>query len=78
MEQDFYKHLYEIKEMMARVDERTQNILIQATKTNGRVSKAEDNIDKLQAQHAAINTRVTIISAGIGMAVAAIINMVFK
>jgi len=41
----------EYHDLLIRLDERTQRILEQTTKTNGRVNRLEERVDKLESKN---------------------------
>lgn len=58
MESELHKHIFEMKELLARVDERTQHILSQAQKTNGRVTALETEMDGVRTKQENLGTKV--------------------
>lgn len=66
MPDDNTKILYEMHGTLRALDERTQHILQQATKTNGRVGKNEDEIELLKQDKASAKGWAAGISLAIG------------
>ena len=66
MAEEQTKLLYEIHSKVLVLDERSQHILTQATKTNGRVNKLEEDVNTLQQDKASAKGWATGISVAIG------------
>lgn len=70
MESELHKHIFEMKELLARVDERTQHILSQAQKTNGRVTTLETEMDGVRTKQENLAVKVTagasVFAVGVG------------
>ena len=77
MAEEQTKLLYEMHGTLRALDERTQHILAQATKTNGRVSRNEDEIEVLKQDKASAKGWAAGISMAIGTVWGAII-FIFK
>lgn len=77
MAEEQTKLLYEIHSKVLVLDERSQHILTQSTKTNGRVNKLEEDLNTLKQDKASAKGWAAGISVAIGTAWTAI-NFIFK
>ncbi len=68
----------EIHGTMRVLDERTQSILRQAEKTNGRVTKLEDKTDAVEKEQEGLAVKVGAIATIAGTIITTIITSMFK
>ena len=64
----------EIIRSLGRIEGTQQQILEQATKTNGRVTKLEESVTTMRVQEGVTTTKVTLISAVAGAVGATILS----
>lgn len=74
MESELHRHIFEMKELLARVDERTQHILSQAQKTNGRVTTLETEMDGVRTKQENLAVKVTTGASVFAIGVGYLIN----
>lgn len=67
----------EIMRSLGRIEGKIEGILEQATKTNGRVTKLEENVTSLKVTDGITTTKVTLIGA-LGGAIGGFILSLFK
>lgn len=67
MSDESLKLLYEIHSKVNVLEERSGNILSQVQKTNGRVTKSENDIDTLRAEQNRFKTIVATVGSLVGL-----------
>lgn len=68
----------ELMRAIGRIEGKIDGILEQATKTNGRVTRLEDEVNTLQAFKDNLNGKITIIAGAISIVVAFVVKKLFS